>query len=608
MKYTRFIFKNFKGIEEMQFDLDKSPDANIYTLVGLNESGKTTILEAMNLFSPLDQGLSALEIPGTTIKDYHFLVPISKRDNFNGKVTIEVHLELDESDKKRIKEHVTKNTIFHRVEMPTHLKYFRHYLYVDSVFEKLDSRWSGFVGYTKDDPKTKVTIGSDTHPDVNHSLSKLCSTLIPSILYFPNFLFDFPTRIYLKTNGEPTAKEKFYIDLVQDILNSLDNDTNIDTHLVGRIRNAAQKKNLDRLVQLMERKVTEVVFEAWNRVFGRKFPDMRVIIETETGDDGLPYLEFQIEAPDGIYQINERSLGFRWFFVFLLFTQFRPFRKDTPANIMYLFDEPASNLHSTAQKQLLKSFEKLIEDCKIIYTTHSHHLINPNWLESTYVVKNEGLNLKDVEHYSVKQTKITIQAYRDFVSKHPHNTAYFQPILDVLEYVPGDLELIPACAFLEGKNDYYTLSYARDVLLNGHKEPKLSPSTGSGNLDTLVSLYLGWGRDFIILLDSDKEGVKQKERYLQKFGRVLEGKLFTLDDINASWKGLSLEGLFDSNELIMIQKTCYPDTTTYNKTHFNRAVQENLMNKSAITLSPETIAKLQSVLDFINQNLNSSLK
>ncbi|MBU4374660.1 MAG: AAA family ATPase, partial [Euryarchaeota archaeon] len=42
MKFTEFKIKNFKGIENITINLDKSPNANIYTLVGLNESGKTT--------------------------------------------------------------------------------------------------------------------------------------------------------------------------------------------------------------------------------------------------------------------------------------------------------------------------------------------------------------------------------------------------------------------------------------------------------------------------------------------------------------------------------------------------------------------------------------
>lgn len=606
MKFTEFKIKNFKGIENVTVNLDKSPDANIYTLVGLNESGKTTILEAINFFNPNDKGLSALELPGATIKDYNILIPISKRDNFNEVISLEVTIKLDAADLMKINEHTVANTPFRKVKTVDTIKYYRYYKFKDSKFLKLDSKWSGFAGVLKTDHKDNfVNINETNYPNENNSLSGLCRELIPSILYFPNFLFDFPSKIYLQTKEESTAKEKFYIELIQDILYSLENSSNIQTHLVDRIKSgdANDRRNLNSLLQKMSKKVTDVVFEAWNRIFKREIKDTRISINCSTDSESLPYLEFEIEAQDGIYQINERSLGFRWFFIFLLFTQFRPYRKNTPQNIIYLFDEPASNLHSSAQKQLLKSFENLTRNSKIIYTTHSHHLINPNWLESTYVVKNEGLKLEDPETYNIKKTNVSIEPYREFVINHPHNTAYFQPILDVLDYSPSDLETLPNCVLMEGKNDFYTLAYFQEVVLSKTTKLNIAPSTGSGNLDTLISLYIGWGKEFIILLDSDKEGDKQKARYIEKFGIIVEPRIFTLADIDQTWKKHKMENLFDKSEALQFQQTTYPSSTALNKTHFNRTIQECLINKRSFTFNEQTKNNLDKVWTFLDTKL-----
>lgn len=607
MKFTEFKIKNFKGIENVTVNLDKSPDANIYTLVGLNESGKTTILEAINFFNPNDKGLSALELPGATIKDYNILIPISKRDNFNETISLIVTIKLDADDLKKINEHTKSNTPFKQVKSVDTIKYYRDYKFKDSKFQELDSRWDGFKGWLKSEATEKY-IGirkENGYKEENFSLANFCNNLIPSILYFPNFLFDFPSKIYLETKVEATAKEKFYIELVQDILYSLENSSNIKTHLVDRIKSgdANDKRNLNSILQKMGKKVTDVVFEAWNRIFKREIKDTRISVNCYTDAEGLTYLEFEIEAQDGIYQINERSLGFRWFFIFLLFTQFRPFRKNTPQNIIYLFDEPASNLHSSAQKQLLKSFENLTKNSKIIYTTHSHHLINPNWLESTYVVKNEGLKLEDPETYNIKKTNVSIEPYRDFVINHPHNTAYFQPILDVLDYSPSNLESFPNCVLMEGKNDFYTLAYFQEVILTKPTKLNIAPSTGSGNLDTLISLYIGWGKEFIILLDSDKEGGKQKERYIEKFGIIAEPRIFTLEDIDASWKKYKMEKLFDNTEALQFQQTAYPSSTTLNKSYFNRTIQESLINKQSFAFSQQTKNNLDKVWTFLDNKL-----
>ena len=256
MKFSKFLIKNFKGIENVEVKLDKSPEANIYTLVGLNESGKTTILEAINFFNPNDKGLSALELPGATIKDYNILIPISRRDNFNDTILIEVTLTLDKEDYNKINSHANEKTLFRKVKEVNTIKYFRNYKFKDSKFTELDSRWTGFEGWLKTEKVEKyIQIDDKVYGNDNASL-------IPSILYFPNFLFDFPSKIYLETKAEATAKETFYLELVQDILYSLENSSNIKIHLVDRIksRDANDRRNLNSLLQKMSKKVTDVVF------------------------------------------------------------------------------------------------------------------------------------------------------------------------------------------------------------------------------------------------------------------------------------------------------------------------------------------------------------
>jgi len=293
MRHKFFEIKNFKGIEQVKIDFDSKPQSDVYTLVGLNESGKTTILEALNFFSYKAETLNPLNLPGYTVKDVHELIPIIKRSNFNDDISIKVGFELDDEDNKKLKE-----------------------------------------------------------------------------------------------------------------------------FLLGSLK----------------------------------------------------------------------------FFTFLLLTQYRGFRKDDTRNTLFLFDEPASNLHPSAQSQLLESFGKFPTNTSIMYTTHSHHMINPDWLEGTFVVKNEGLDYEDEDNYNAKNTNVTLQKYRSFVANHPNQTIYFQPILDVLDYSPGKLENVPNVVMVEGKNDFYTLKYFQEIVLKRFLSVKLMPGAGSGNLDCVIRLYLAWGR------------------------------------------------------------------------------------------------------------------
>lgn len=610
MIFSEFKVSNFKGIKEMTLRLDSSPETNVYTFIGLNESGKTTILEAINSFNPV---IGAPGLSGSTIEDYNSLIPMNERANFNGTINVEVTLKIDEEDLKKINEFTEKNTHFSKVKPVSKMTYYNTYTFKNSKFIGAGHKWKGFDGLLKGyTTGNYVHIAKSKFPQDNLKLAKFCRTLIPSILYFPSFLIPFPSKIYLNHTGqgkEQVDREEFYKKFVQDILNSLaQKGTNVETHIIARVKSGehSDKQNLARLLQLMSAKVTQTVFDAWNKIFQRKMEDTKVVIRDGQDSDGSIFLDFSIEAPDGVYNISDKSLGFRWFFAFLLFTNFRIYREDTPKNIVFLFDEPASNLHPSAQKLLLKNFETFGPTIKIIYTTHSHYLINPHWLESSYIVRNKGIDPEASEIGDPSVINITIQPYREFVSAHPNKTDYFQPVLDVLEYMPSDLEKVPDCVFLEGKNDYYALAYFSRIIFNNEHVLNLSPGTGSGALDTLISLYLGWGKKFIIILDSDREGRSQKDRYLKTFGLSLESIIFTLEDIDPSWNDKGMEKLFNDVEALSFQQTAYPGTATFNKTHFNRAIQENLIKNKFYNFSNGTLSNFGKIIEFADKMLRKT--
>lgn len=86
MKCTRFEITNFKGIRKLTLDLAAHPQGRITTLVGLNESGKTTILEALDYLKLGINDSDPLDLLGLDRDDPHALIPISDRSNFNGSI------------------------------------------------------------------------------------------------------------------------------------------------------------------------------------------------------------------------------------------------------------------------------------------------------------------------------------------------------------------------------------------------------------------------------------------------------------------------------------------------------------------------------------------
>lgn len=602
MKHSYFEIENFKGINSIRLDFESHPRSNIYTLVGLNESGKTTILEALNFLAG-GADLDPLNLQGYSIKDVHDLIPIGKRANFNEEIVIRAGYKLNDKDNGLISDYLCDYLKFDLTQRLEEVVLERKYKFQDSqlVQDRPDRYWRArFIGKGRRAKKERELAGDDWQKAIRY-LEKL----LPSVLYFPNFLFDFPDRIYLEEIEVDDEKHRYYREVLQDVLDSIGDGTNLNTHILSRAKSGSNpdRKSLEIVLLKMGANITRTVFENWNRIFKHKARNRKIVVDYGQDDNEKWYLQLRLEDGSELYTISDRSLGFRWFFVFLLFTQYRGFRKNSPANVLFLLDEPASNLHSSAQKQLLESFGKLAEKCSIIYTTHSHHMINPAWLEGAYVVKNEGLDYDFEDDYNAKNTNITLHKYRSFVARHPNQTTYFQPVLDVLDYSPSKLENVPDILMVEGKNDYYTLKYFQDKILNRSEDINLMPGGGAGSLDNAIRLYLAWGRQFIVLLDSDRAGAREKERYVNLFGALVKDRIFSLEDINALWKKKEMESLLEVSDQNKIQKSVYSGASAFNKKTFNRAIQELYLTNQSIKLTARTISRFEKIFKFCTDKL-----
>lgn len=602
MKIRYFEIENFKGIGSVRLDFDSHPRSNIYTLVGLNESGKTTVLEALNFLAG-GAALDPLNLEGYSIRDVHDLIPIGRRANFNDEIAIRARYEFDDHDNKLISDYLWDALHFDLTERIEGFVLERSYRFQNSkLIEGRDhTYWPiSFFGKGRRAHKERKLKGDDWK-----AATRYVGGLLPSVLYFPNFLFEFPDRIYLETIDIDDEKHQLYREILQDVLDSIGDGTNLDTHVLERAKSGSKhdRQALDSVLLKMGANITRTVFDNWNRIFKQKAGNREVVVNYDQDEQERWYLQLRLKDGTEQYRISERSLGFRWFFAFLLLTQYRGFRMNAPKNVLFLFDEPASNLHSSAQTQLLESFGKLAENCSIIYTTHSHHMINPAWLEGAYVVKNEGLDYDHENDYTAKNTNITLHKYRQFVAQHPTQTTYFQPVLDVLDYSPSKLENIPNVVMVEGKNDYYTLKYMIEKILGIQDSLNLMPGGGSGSLDDAIRLYLAWGRQFIVLLDSDKAGAKEQKRYENLFGILVRGRIFLLGDISTAWKKKSMESILEPADQLKVQKIAYKDSTTFNKKTFNRSIQELYLTNQSVRLNARTIARFKKIFEFCKGKL-----
>ncbi|MCL2565734.1 MAG: ATP-binding protein [Defluviitaleaceae bacterium] len=600
MDLTKIKISNFKGIEYVEFDLSKSPHNNVYTLVGINESGKTTILEAINYFEYNDEK----DLVGSNI-NFEDLIPVKEKANFNGTISIESTLSVDKNDNDTLRSFLTEKHSYTLEKDLSEIKITQKYFYKNSEYEKSDFTWDTELNVKSKKQRKYFDLYLNDRK-VWYETIEFLQTKMPKILYFQTAFFDFPDKICL-TSTDKDKKNIFIRELIQDILNSMENNMNVKEHIIDRAINNNEK--LLRATALeMGRKITEVILQEWTKVFSNtQYNKININIYSEVVEKNKRvFLEFDFEGPDGGFKLSERSLGFRWFFVFLLVTQFRSFRKNENRHIVFLFDEPAANLSNKAQKQLLKSLENISNKCTIIYTTHSRNLINLNWLEGAHVVSNDALEKDDLETFSAKNTNIKLYKYRTYVDKYPQNVSYFQPISDLLEYIPNELDMCLPSVIVEGKNDFYTLKYFFEVQ-NKLDEICLMPGMTGNNVDTLISLLYAWGTDFIILLDSDGSAAKNnKERYLKLFGGMVEGKIYTLEDIDAKWKK-NMESILTSSQRLQIQQSLF-HSKKYSKNVYNKAIQELLMTKNKRNIDGSISDDFKKIHSFLNTKLKELKK
>ena len=589
MRYKSFFIKNYKGIKELTLDLIRDPQTNIITLVGLNESGKTTILEAISLFSDEPEA-----------DEMHKLIPKSKKFNFTDTIEIHTTIQLDEKDEDGIKK------FSHSLEFKT-LKPIKEftvkliYKFKDSSFIEEENNWYfefRVEGLKKNHSTDKIFNSASTEWKAIEDY--IYKNLLPPIIYYPNFLFDFPVKIYLEASPSEDPEQKTYRAVLNDIMDTFNDGLNIQDHIINRLKSPSEGTNeaLESTIERMSVQITKIVFTAWGQLFNSVGKEIKLKPSIDPSN-GLTYLEVKLKEGAEQFQISERSLGFKWFFTFLLFTEFRKNRLSEKGEILFLLDEPASNLHSAAQKNLLITFEQLVSKCKMIYTTHSHHLINPKWLSGAYIVKNKAIDYDKEFNALTENTDVEATIYKQFVVEHPEQRTYFQPILDAIEYSPSKLEEVPNIVLTEGKNDYYTFKYMNEVILgNEFVDLKFYPGNGADRNNQIISTYLAWGREYLILLDGDKAGEDAKKRYLKEFGIIVKGNIITLKDVDASFT-FATEKLFTEEEQLMIIQPFDGAALAFDKSKFNTALQNLFIQEQVLEFSAETLARFRKLFEFI---------
>lgn len=491
MIYKNFEIEHFKGIEKVSISLQKN---DLVLLLGLNESGKTTILRAIESFDYTND-------PTTDLKNEFFRSIRNKANvNSNESAKITARIEID----KPIKIDWFKILIKAQNLSPSDQQNIEGFL--REINNEKTISISRIFPFKSGNPKTPYYEINSEHPFVNNKISKLLAKEIvrrcPFIIYFEDFKDRIPDKIFIVKSND--AFNADWYDIIDGLFYNTDKDFSIEKYNKYFSKANPRLKDAKTVLKRVNKTLNKAFSDKWKDLSG-----VKDIEETELtfNHTGSKYFEISITDTDGTtYNVEERSKGALWYLSFLMKTEFR--RKKLRLGLgrpIFLIDEPASNLHSTAQQNMIEDFQKLVEDTSVIYSTHSQYLISLENIKNTYVVKREGI--------------VTTTLWSDYIKQDKSNQNYYQPLANLLNIVPNNFDIPWQKAILtEGPSDLKVLNVMFDICFGNKKRDfVIYPGTSAQNLNSLISLNIGWGTDFYVVLDSDKEGKLAQERYIKEY-------------------------------------------------------------------------------------------
>jgi predicted ATP-dependent endonuclease of OLD family len=323
------------------------------------------------------------------------------------------------------------------------------------------------------------------------------------------------------------------------------------------------------------------------------------------------YLNIRVEntKTDMSLPLKNRSKGFNWFFSFLVW--FKKIQEDQNSKYILLLDEPGLNLHATAQEDLLKFFKDLCNQYQIIYTTHSPFMIDSNRLNTvrTVVEAEGGTKISETIQEKDPRTLFPLQAALGyniaqnlFISK---NNLLVEGVSDLL-YLTTISELYKA----NGKTGL------RD-------DVTIVPVGGLEKVATFISLLNANKLGIVCLLDShgDPKG-KAKLENLAKVHLIKE-KQIKYFDAYVSKTHADIEDLFEPSEYLALFNDAYkgeysiaeaqlesPDANILfrinqeiGKAHFNHYLPARIFATKPLKLSdlhPQTIQRFETVFSEVN--------
>ncbi|WP_170932741.1 AAA family ATPase [Desulfosporosinus sp. FKB] len=557
--------ENYKCIEDSgEFTIEP-----VTCLVGKNESGKSSLLEALYKLNPVDLSQDKFDIeeyPRRFLSEFEEGLLVDRSNVLN------TQWELTDKEVEQIEQVLGRGSLLSptivilkgydneyilkiEINQQSVINYYLEQcgieeMPVDGNFEDVKALINHLeqIQGRNDEQDKLFQMLIKIFPDrsVSEVANKLLIEYIPKILYFSQY----------QTLPGQVQYEQFIQKRSQNQLNTQEKTFVALLYLAGvtpeTFSSATKAERLIAKLESTSNRISKQIFEYWSQN-----KDLSVQIRFDVGrpNDPPPFntgniLRTRIYNKRHEVSVNfdERSSGFIWFFSFLAW--FSHIQNVYGDNLLLLLDEPGLNLHAKAQSDLLRFIkEKLLPKYQVIYTTHSPFMIDAENI----------LSVRTVEDLSSIEGEVLGTKVGDHVLATDSDTIF--PLQAALGYdITQTLFVGKNTLLVEGPSDLLYIRWFTTQLKKRNREgldPRwtVAPAGGVDKISSFVALF-GGNKLHVAVLTDYAEGDKKKIRSLRESELLRQGHVFSAE-MYAGQSEADVEDLIGINFYSSLINHCY---------------------------------------------------
>jgi len=606
MKLKKFIIKNYKSITDSG---DCYLTDTITILAGKNESGKTSILEALEDFDtdnkiresakPIKFPDAIPEISITFIVEKDTIKEIFEEIKSPLKATADIEIELIKTfpDSYSFGESTLQNEIFGGKEIEKNQKSIKDkWNKIKAIQAKYEALGGSLFDFEFSDFANEKTLFTNfknaTTPNVaqidekeRDNFSKLLTEIETEINNLENF---FATETKFLNALKQWIPNFILFNSFEDIFpNKIPfaelekNEWIKDLSVISDLKITTIKGTDDRGKEKHKDDINIKLNKDYEKFWTQDVSNLSVNWDSE-------HLYFWIKEDGYPFEPSLRSKGRQWHLAFYIKVSARA--NENIPNII-LIDEPGLFLHAKAQEDILGKLEDSAKAVQLIFSTHSPYLLEADKLNRVRLVhrtKKSGTEIENKVHALADKETLT-------------------PILTAI-----GLELNAGISALdkinnvvvEGPSDVYYLNAFKKIL--NKNSVNFIFGGGCGNMPYVGTILHGWGGKVIYLYDND-QGKKDGEKNLKDNWLITKDLILSV--LNTAG---SIEDIFSPSDfkkfVLGDESKTYTET---NSEHLKKAKSDKVLlakkfletcqNGTTINLDKTTVDNITKLIENIEK-------